>query len=123
MVALVKSVAIDSLAIYGKGIEHVIDIRLKFGLDSLPYNEQTCIVVVDITDKSGNKIMVGIVVDSVSEVLNIKGGYIEDTPTFGAKLNTDYILGMAKMGGRIKILLDIDKVLSAEEVTILDKAA
>ncbi len=66
---------------------------------------------------------IGIVVDSVSEVLNIKGEDIQDTPTFGTKLNTDYILGMAKMEGGVKILLDIDKVLSAEEITALDRAA
>ncbi len=53
----------------------------------------------------------GIVVDSVSEVLNIRTADIEDTPTFGVKLNTDFILGMAKMSGGVKILLDIDKVL------------
>jgi chemotaxis signal transduction protein len=69
------------------------------------------------------KEIIGIVVDSVSEVLNIKGGDIENTRTFGARLDTGYILGMAKMNGSVKILLDIDKVLSAEEVAVLDKAA
>jgi purine-binding chemotaxis protein CheW len=65
----------------------------------------------------------GVVVDTVSEVLNIKVNEIEETPSFGTKLETDYILGMAKMNGGVKILLDIDKVLSAEELEILDKAA
>jgi chemotaxis signal transduction protein len=65
----------------------------------------------------------GIVVDSVSEVLNIKAEEIQDTPTFGTKLNTDYILGMAKMDGGVKILLDIDRVLSAEEIAVVEKAA
>lgn len=69
------------------------------------------------------KIQTGIVVDSVSEVLNIKGSDIEDTPAFGAKLNTDYILGMAKLGGGVKILLDIDKVLSDDEMSTLEKVA
>jgi purine-binding chemotaxis protein CheW len=55
--------------------------------------------------------------------LNIKGSEIEETPTFGARLDTDYILGMAKMSGGVKILLDIDRVLGAEEIAILDKAA
>ena len=98
----------------------VIDLRLKFGMDSLAYNERTCIVVVDIANKSGNKIMVGIVVDSVSEVLNIKAEEIEDTPTFGVRLNTDYTLGMAKVKGGIKILLDIDEVLGTEEICAWD---
>jgi len=62
-------------------------------------------------------------VDSVSEVLNIKGSDIEDTPDFGSRLNTEYILGMAKMGGRVKILLDIDRVLNRTEMTVLDKVA
>ena len=65
----------------------------------------------------------GIVVDSVSEVLNIKGSDIEDTPSFGMKLHTDFILGMAKTGGGVKILLNIDRVLTKEECILLDKAA
>jgi purine-binding chemotaxis protein CheW len=67
--------------------------------------------------------MIGIVVDAVSEVLNIKGEDIEKAPTFASRLNTDYILGMAKMEGAVKILLDIDRVLSAAEVAALEKAA
>jgi len=65
----------------------------------------------------------GIVVDSVSEVLNIKGADIEETPSFGTKLNTEYILGMAKAAGGIKILLDIDRVLSIEELQAAQSAA
>jgi purine-binding chemotaxis protein CheW len=78
--------------------------------------------VVEIDGQAGT-IQVGIVVDSVSEVLNIKGEDIEKTPTFGAKLNTDYILGMAKMEGGVKILLDIDQVLNSEELSLLSEAA
>jgi len=55
----------------------------------------------------------------VSEVLNIKAGEIEDTPTFGVKLNTEFILGMAKMSGAVKILLDINRVLTEEEISHL----
>jgi purine-binding chemotaxis protein CheW len=100
----------------------VMDLRLKFGMEEIGYTERTCIIVVEIAGQTGS-ILVGIVVDAVSEVLNIKGNDIEDTPTFGVKLETDYILGMAKMNGGVKILLDIDMVLSAEEITFLDKAA
>lgn len=100
----------------------VIDLRLKFGMESIAYTERTCIIVVDI--KGGTRaIQMGIVVDSVSEVLNIKPGEIEDTPTFGTRLDTDYILGMAKMAGGVKILLDIDRVLSSEEMSVLVNAA
>ena len=100
----------------------VIDLRLRFGMDAIDYTDRTCIIVVEIEGSSG-LVMIGIVVDAVSEVLNIKGDEIEDTPTFGTKLNTDYILGMAKREGGVKILLDIDRVLSAEEVAVLEKAA
>jgi len=100
----------------------VVDLRLRFGMEEMEYNERTCIIVVEIEGQSGN-VIIGIVVDSVSEVLNIKGEEIEDTPTFGTRLNTDYILGIAKMSGGVKILLDIDRVLTSEEIEILDKAA
>jgi len=100
----------------------VVDLRLKFGMEAMDYTEKTCIIVVEITT-SGQKVMIGVLVDSVSEVLNIKGGDIEDAPNFGSRLNTDYILGMAKTGGRVKILLDIDRVVSSEEIRIIDKAA
>ncbi|MFZ4439651.1 MAG: chemotaxis protein CheW [Syntrophales bacterium] len=93
----------------------VADLRLKFGMEALGYTERTCIIVVEITGNN-QKIQMGILVDSVSEVLNIKAGDIEDTPNFGSHLDTEYILGMAKTGGRVKILLDIDKVLSNSEV-------
>jgi len=100
----------------------VVDLRARFGMDTIDYTERTCIIVVEIEGDSGT-VMIGVVVDAVSEVLNIKGEDIEETPTFGTKLNTDYILGMAKMEGSVKILLDIDRVLSDEEVAALDKAA
>jgi purine-binding chemotaxis protein CheW len=100
----------------------VVDLRLKFGMEATGYTERTCIIVVEITG-DGKKIQIGILVDSVSEVLNIKAGDIEDTPNFGSHLNTDYILGMAKTGSRVKILLDIDKVLNSEEINSLERAA
>ncbi|MBW2109025.1 MAG: purine-binding chemotaxis protein CheW [Deltaproteobacteria bacterium] len=92
----------------------VVDLRLRFGMDAIDYTDRTCIIVVEIDGETG-MVPIGIVVDSVSEVLNIKGDDIEETPTFGAALDTDFILGMAKMEGGVKILLDIDKVLCSEE--------
>ena len=100
----------------------VVDLRLKFGMASIDYTERTCIIVVEITRHSGTVLM-GIVVDAVSEVLNIKSQEIEDTPSFGARLSTDYILGMAKIEGAVKILLDINRVLNDEEVALLEQAA
>jgi purine-binding chemotaxis protein CheW len=92
----------------------VIDLRLKFSMETAEYTERTCIIVVEIKG-DGKQILMGIVVDSVSEVRNIKPGEIEDTPSFGSKTQTEYILGMAKMEGGVKILLDIDRVLSERE--------
>jgi len=100
----------------------VADLRLKFDMEEAAYTERTCIIVVEIKDGLGHVLM-GIVVDSVSEVLNIKGGEIEDTPAFGTQMDTDYILGMAKTGDGVKILLDIDKVFGGEEMIELERAA
>jgi len=100
----------------------VIDLRLKFGMESIEYTDRTCIIVVEIRGKE-RKIQMGIVVDSVSEVLNIKPGEIEDTPVFGTEVDTDYILGMAKAGGGVKILLDIDRVLSDRDFQEVASAA
>ncbi|MBT3368495.1 MAG: purine-binding chemotaxis protein CheW [Nitrospina sp.] len=99
----------------------VIDLRLRFGMGEIDYTERTCIIVVEIDGQAGT-VLIGIVVDSVSEVLNVKGEDVEDTPTFGTKLDTEYILGMAKMEGGVKILLDINRVLSGEELAVLEKA-
>lgn len=100
----------------------VVDLRLKFGMPSAEYTERTCIIVVEIS--SGyTKIATGVVVDSVSEVLNIKAGDIEDTPNFGTALDTSYIMGMAKSGHGVKILLDIDAVMSDAQIGHMDKAA
>jgi purine-binding chemotaxis protein CheW len=100
----------------------VMDLRLRFGMPSIEYSDRTCIIVVEIGGQAGT-IQVGIVVDAVSEVLNIKGDNIEKTPTFGTELNTDYMLGMAKIEGGVKILLDIDQVLSSDELSLLSEAA
>jgi len=100
----------------------VIDLRLRFEMEPIDYTERTCIIVVEIAGQAGT-VLIGIVVDSVSEVLNIKVEDIEETPAFGSQVNTEYILGMAKMEGGVKILLDIDKVLGAEEINVLENAA
>lgn len=100
----------------------VIDLRLRFGMEELEYTERTCIIVVEIEGQAGI-MLIGIVVDAVSEVLNIKSEDMESTPTFGAKLETQYIMGMAKMEGGVKILLDIDQVLNTEELSALENAA
>jgi purine-binding chemotaxis protein CheW len=100
----------------------VMDLRLRFGMPATDYTERTCIIVVEISGQACT-VQVGVVVDAVSEVLNVKSEDIEPTPSFGTKLNMDYILGLAKMGGGIKILLDITRVLSREDAMLLAEAA
>ena len=96
----------------------VVDLRSKFEMEAIDYTERTCIIVVEIKGKMEN-IQIGIVVDSVSEVINVKETEVEDTPAFGTSLDTEFILGIAKIEGNVKILLDIDAVLSAEELSKL----
>jgi len=100
----------------------IIDLRLRFNMEAIPYSDRTCIIVVEI-DSDKATVLIGIVVDAVSEVLNIREDEIEDTPKFGTRLNTEYILGMAKIQKGVKILLNIDQVLSSEEITTLKKVS
>lgn len=99
----------------------VIDLRLRFGMEPMEYTDRTCTVVVEIEGTS-SPVLMGIVVDSVSEVLNIKSEEIEDAPSFGTRLNTESILGMAKLEGSVKILLDIDRVLDVEKMGLGEEA-
>jgi purine-binding chemotaxis protein CheW len=100
----------------------VIDMRLQFGFTPTPYNERTCIVVLEMS-VGRTTLAVGIMVDSVSEVVNIKNEDIADAPRFGTWVETGFILGMAKLQGGVKILLDIDRVLGTEEFAQLEAAA
>ncbi len=92
----------------------VIDLRAKFGMETAEITEETCIIVVEISQGT-RKFQTGIVVDHVQEVLDIDGGDIEDAPQFGSTVNTDFILGMGKIEDTVKILLDIDKVLAGDD--------
>jgi len=96
----------------------ILDLRLKFRLARLEMTERTCIIVVQVNTTAGARILMGVIVDAVEEVLNIAAGDIEEAPDFGTKLETDYILGMAKIKGKVKTLLDIDRVVSAEALIL-----
>ncbi len=100
----------------------VINLRMKFGMEEIEYDERTCIIVVEVSSAK-NRVQMGVIVDSVSEVLNITAEDIEPTPSFGTSLNTTFILGMAKTDEGVKILLDIDRVLSESELSALESAA
>jgi purine-binding chemotaxis protein CheW len=91
----------------------VIDLRLRFGFAKTENTEQTCIIVVKVKLPDGRTTQMGLVVDGVEEVLNIAAADIEKTPDFGTKIDTQYIVGIAKIKGAVKILLDIDGVISA----------
>lgn len=99
----------------------VVDLRLKFGLPEMDYTQRTCIVVVQVQSESISLLM-GIVVDEVSEVLNLAAPDVEDTPDFGDNGGSaaSYLLGMAKVKGKVKILLDIDRVLCSRDLVGLD---
>lgn len=100
----------------------VVDLRLKFGMEQVEDTEKSCIVVVQIRNATGVVVM-GTIIDEVREVLDIPEASIEDTPSFGTTIDTEFILGMGKIGQNVKILLDIDKVLSAHEITSVAAAA
>lgn len=93
----------------------VVDLRLKFGLPEIEYTQRTCIIVVQV-EMEAHSMLMGIVVDGVAEVLNLAPADIEDTPDFGQGIETTYLLGMAKVKGKVKILLDIDQVLTSQEL-------
>jgi purine-binding chemotaxis protein CheW len=93
----------------------VVDLRLKFGLPEQEYTQRTCIIVVQLRSESG-PLSMGIVVDGVAEVLNLAAADIEDTPDFGDGTNTPYLLGMARVKGKVKILLEIDQVLTSQDL-------
>ena len=90
----------------------VVDLRAKFGMQTTDVTDETCIIVVEIT-QAGRKCSTGIVVDRVQEVLDIAGKDIEAAPQFGGSVAIDFILGMGKVNDSVKILLDIDRVLDA----------
>ena len=96
----------------------VIDLSARFGGKTTEVSRRTCIVIVEVSDGEMRH-DIGIMVDAVSEVLDIPAGEIEPPPSFGAKIRADFIFGMGKVGGKFVIILNIDKVLSVEEIAML----
>ena len=92
----------------------VVDLRLKFSMPEEEHTQETCVIVVET-----NSSQVGIMVDSVSEVLNIQNGEIEETPSFGQGIDTDFIMGLGKVKERIIILLNIEQILSSEVMDVV----
>ena len=99
----------------------VVDLRLKFGMNGMQDTEKTCIIVVNMRPDEGAKtIVMGIIVDEVSEVVDVRAEQIDPPPKLGSSVDTSFILGIGKLGKKVAILLDIDKVLTQEEVILLD---
>jgi len=120
IMGMVEIVSVPQAPGYVKGVINlrgtvipIIDLRLKFGLPPRDYDKETCIIVVNI----GTGLM-GIVVDTVSEVLDIASGDIDEAPQFGAAVDTSFIRGIGKVKGKVKILLDIEEILTAEMALI-----
>lgn len=100
----------------------VVDLRLKFSMPAKEYTQRTCIIVVQVASERGTVLM-GIVVDGVAEVVQVAGTDVEDTPSFGKEVEVPYVMGLAKLKGKVKILLDIDQVMTARELARLDMTA
>ncbi|MBI3562451.1 MAG: chemotaxis protein CheW [Gammaproteobacteria bacterium] len=100
----------------------IIDMRMRFHLEKVEYNPVTVIIVLSIQTPKGTRVF-GIVVDSVSDVLDVTSKDIKATPDFGTTVNTDFISGLATVSERMVMLLDIDKLLSADELAQVNAAA
>jgi len=99
----------------------VVDLRARFGGKQSEITKRTCIVIIEVTSE-GERQDIGVVVDSVSEVLEIPDSEIEPPPAFGAKIRADFIANMGKVNGEFVIILDVDKVLSVDELTLVTRA-
>lgn len=96
----------------------VIDLSARFGRGVSEIHRRSCIVVIEL-EHDGHQQELGVVVDAVSEVLEIPAGEIEPAPAFGAKIRADFISGMGKINGRFVILLNVNNVLAVEEMAML----
>ncbi|MSU60925.1 MAG: purine-binding chemotaxis protein CheW [Pedosphaera sp.] len=130
IIRLTAITAVPKMPTYIKGVINlrgkvipVVDLRIKFGLPEAESNERTCIVVVQVELANHNKVLMGLIVDAVEEVVSMAAQDIEETPSFGASLDTAFILGMAKVKGAVKSLLDIDKVVAFETNALLQARA
>ena len=96
----------------------VIDLRVKFRFPRAEFHERTCLIVVCVKLSEDEETLLGLIADVVEEVVQINSQEIEAPPNFGTKLNTEFILGLAKVKGAVKTILDIDRVVAADAVEI-----
>ncbi len=100
----------------------VVDLAVKFGLEERPVTKTSCIVIVDGQLENQNTTM-GIVADAVSQVMDLSADDIREVPEFGTRVQVNYLLGMAQLGKKFALLLDVDKVLSTNELLSLEEVA
>ena len=122
IIGIMNITSVPQLPGYMKGVINlrgkvipIIDLRLKFGFQEVEHTEETCIIVMEIENK-----LTGIIVDTVSEVINVNSKEFEPVPRLGKGVDTEIILGMAKIKDRVKMLLDIDRVLGSEETDAVE---
>jgi len=130
IIRLTSITAVPQMPAYVKGVINlrgkiipVIDLRLRFGFEGVKDTDLTCIIVVQVKMPDGKNTQMGLVVDGVEEVANIAEADIEETPDFGGNISTHFIIGMAKVKGTVKTLLNIDRVLAADELQQIQTAA
>lgn len=129
IIRLVEFTSVPQMPDFVKGVINlrgkiipVVDLRIKFRLSTAESTERTCIVVVQVEVTPGTKTLMGLVVDGVEEVLNVSHNDIEAAPDFGTRLDTNHILGIAKIKGAVKTLLDINRVMAAETLAAIDQS-
>ncbi|TDX31013.1 CheW protein [Modicisalibacter xianhensis] len=96
----------------------IVDLRIKFHLDKVEYGGQTVVIVVNVAER-----VVGIVVDGVSDVMTLSPDQIKPAPEFGVALSSDYLSGLGSLDDRMLVLVDIDKLLTSEEMALVDRTA
>lgn len=95
-----------------------MDLRLKFGMNEMPYTDRACVIVIEVTE---NQRLVGLVVDTVAEVVNIQTSEIE-TPGYDVQIEGEFLMGLGKLPDKVVLIIDIEKVLNREEITLLKQA-
>jgi purine-binding chemotaxis protein CheW len=121
IIRLTEITAVPQMPDYIRGVINlrgkitpVMDLRRRFGFTGSVNSEHTCIIVVQVRLPDGKQTQMGVMVDGVEEVVNIAAADIEETPDFGARITLDYVLGMAKVKGSVKTLLDINRILGTD---------
>ncbi|MCD6534946.1 MAG: purine-binding chemotaxis protein CheW [Deltaproteobacteria bacterium] len=128
IIGMMPVTVLPQTPVYVKGVINlrdkvipIIDLRCKFNLEQVEPTERTCIIVIETEDQ--NHTLVGLIIDSVSEVINLKGDEVEPAPAMQTQFNEQLILGLAKCENGVKILLDIDKVINYDELSEIEQEA